>query len=89
MTIKLTAIYAITEKHPDYKEEYNGRIFEYSDTYRFNEDIYGNDYESMLHYAINDLVLVISGGYQFKEDYFIGAYISEDNSNTLVWNCNV
>ncbi|KRL79736.1 hypothetical protein [Ligilactobacillus equi] len=58
--------YTIDKDHPDMryiKDWYEGKIFKFSDTYRFDTEYWGRDYEEMAKYIINDLKLIAGGGY--------------------------
>lgn len=62
-TIKATITFDTTEKHPDEK---NAKNLSFTDTYTFNDDMYGNDREFMTEYIKRDLSLVAGGGYNSK-----------------------
>ena len=78
--ITVKAEYYVTGSHPDI--EYISDIMErqeFNDVYSFDTDYCGNDTEIMIDYIIHDILLVISGGYQYKESYFNSITIYANN----------
>ena len=60
--------YEIDENHPDVNYVvggwYKGKVFEYEDTYGFDERLYSlEDHDMFVNYINKDLKLVAGGGY--------------------------
>lgn len=63
LTIKSKIRYKMTDRHPDFKEEYRGKVFEFEDTYYMDREYWDNDLGAMKDYIKNDLAIVAGGGY--------------------------
>lgn len=68
MELTMEAYYQVTENHPDFSYIKNTEnTLKFEDVYRFSQDY---EIEDCISYALHDILLVISGGYQVRNEYF-------------------
>lgn len=82
INISVKAEYYVTSLHPDIQYISNPtEKLEFNDTYVFNVDTwnYWEEKQERLDYIIQDILLVISGGYHFSETYFDSITIYADD----------